>query len=464
MPPFSAPLPGPGGARRFAHSRRRTRESFVLKPVVWVGYTTRYREGGPRFRQAARTLAAELRERSPGAEVRLARVESKREFLEEMAALPPASLAQLHLVAHGGMYGPMFGSRQWPEQFSRHEWSAAKLPFADGAQAFFHTCRSARWFAPYFAETFGVEAHGYHWYTTFSRHKHRFAWVPPTHPAESPLYVFGCKGRKSHGWLGTAGKYAGVALPEVMRSYRPEARRASGYDAVAELYDTAFQDIRVRADEWRWLKTQLESSAPLSIVDLGCGNGALLCQLAPELSSGIGLDASSEMVVRARANATARGWAQRLRFDTLAGPTLPLPDQSVDRVVSLLSFRYLDWDPIVREVQRVLRPGGRLLVIDMVQSPLRVWQAPALVLSKWRTLAATRRFAPYRGALTRLLADPGWAKMLESNPMRAEHELSWYLGSRFPRGRMEVLNVGLKSKILAFDSGPIHSATPPERE
>jgi len=433
----------------------------VVKPVVWVGYTTRYREGGPRFRQAARTLAKELGERVPGAEVRLARVESKREFLEEMAALPPGSLAQLHLVAHGGMYGPMFGSRQWPEQFSRHEWSAAQLPFAPGAQAFFHTCRSARWFAPYFAETFGVEAHGYHWYTTFSRHKHRFAWVPPTHPAHLPLYVFGCKGRKSHGWLGAAGKYAGAALPEVMRSYRPAARTAAGYDAVAELYDSAFRDIRVRADEWRWLNARLASSTPLSIVDLGCGNGALLCQLAPELSEGIGLDASSQMVAHARANALSRGWAQRLRFDTLVGPLLPVPDQSVDRVVSLLSFRYLDWDPIVREVRRVLRPGGRLLVIDMVHSPLKVWQAPALVRSKWRTLAAARRFAPYRSALGRLLADPSWAKMLESNPMRAEHELSWYLRSRFPKGRLDVINVGLRSKILAFDSGPLHAASVP---
>jgi ubiquinone/menaquinone biosynthesis C-methylase UbiE len=433
----------------------------VVSPVVWVGYTTRYREGGARFRQAARTLAEELRERTPSAEVRLARVESKREFLEEMAALAAGALTQLHLVAHGGMYGPMFGSRQWPEQFSRHEWLATQLPFAPGAQAFFHTCRSARWFAPYFAETFGVEAHGYHWYTTFSRHKHRFAWVPPTHPTDAPLYVFGCKGRKSHGWLGAAGKYSGASVPEVMRSYRPEARSAGGYDAVAELYDTAFQDIRVRADEWQWLKARLESSAPLSIVDLGCGNGALLCQLAPELSRGIGLDASSEMVTRARANAQARGWAERLRFETLAGPHLPLPDQSVDRVVSLLSFRYLDWDPIVRELQRVLRPDGRLLVIDMVQSPLRLSQAPALVHSKWRTLTAARRFAPYRGALARLLADPSWAKMLESNPMRAEHELSWYLGSRFPKGRMEVINVGLKSKILAFDSGPMHAASVP---
>jgi len=217
----------------------------------------------------------------------------------------------------------------------------------------------------------------------------------------------------------------------------------------------------VRADEWRWLKAQLESNTPLSIVDLGCGNGALLCQLAPELSRGIGLDASSEMVARARANAIGRGWAERLRFDTLDGPRLPLADQSVDCVVSLLSFRYLDWDPIVHEVLRVLRPGGRLLVLDMVQSPLRVWQAPALVRSKWRTLAAARRFAPYRSALGRLLADPGWAKMLESNPMRAEHELSWYLRSRFPKGRMDVINVGLKSKILAFDSGPIHAASVP---
>ena len=66
-----------------------------------------------------------------------------------------------------------------------------------------------------FADRFGVESHGYHWYTTFSRHQERFLWVPPGYSPDAPLYVFGCPGKKSHGWVGAAGKYTGLIAPEV---------------------------------------------------------------------------------------------------------------------------------------------------------------------------------------------------------------------------------------------------------
>jgi predicted O-methyltransferase YrrM len=282
----------------------------------------------------------------------------------------------------------MFGTRQWPEQFSRHEWQTSSLPFAPAARAYFHTCRSARWFAPYFARTFGVEAYGYHYYTTFSRTKDRFSWVPPGYSRQAPLYVFGCRGRKSDGWVGAAAKYAGLTAPERMKRYTATAVGATGYDPVADLYDAAFEDIRVRADEWRWLDAHLRSAKPLRVLDIGCGNGSLLCQLAPRLSRGVGLDVSSALVLRARANAERRGVADRLTFQSVMGPALPLADRSLDCAVSLLSFRYLDWDPLIAEVLRVLVPGGRLLVVDMVQSPLRIWQTPALLSSKARVLCA----------------------------------------------------------------------------
>jgi SAM-dependent methyltransferase len=435
----------------------------VVKPVIWVGYTTLYREGGARFRQAARTLAGELEAGAHGAEVRLRAVESKRQLASEMAAIGPQGLRELHWVAHGGMYGPLLGSRAWPEQLSREEWRLAQLPFAPGARAYFHTCRSARWFAPYFARTFAVEAYGYEGYTTFSREKHSFAWVPPTYSASAPLYVLGCPRSKSDGVLGALRKYAGLLAPEVWKHFEPKQLESTGYAGVADIYDDVFRDIRVRGDEWRWLEARFRSSLPLVAVDIGCGNGALLCELAPRLSQGLGVDVAPEMVARAERNAERRGLGGRLRFEAVAHSRLPLADRSVDRVVSLLSFRYLDWDPIVAEVRRVLKPGGHFLVVDMAASPLCAWQAPALLRSKARSLAAARHAPGYRAALARLSRDPRWERMLEHNPMRAEHELRGYLASRFPQGRMQVLNVGVKSKVLAFDSGPFDPERAPAR-
>ena len=422
--------------------------------AIWIGYTTRYREGGPKFARAALTLAAAKRRQFPALEVRCECVESKAEFLAAMQRLTEAglSLRELHLIVHSGMYGPMFGSVAWPEQFSPHEWRTMQLPFGPGGEAYFHACRSARWFAPFFARSFGVPAHGYHWYTTVSSAPDRFRWdrlVGPT----APLYIFGMPGRKSHGVPGSVRKYLGLSKPEPMQRFEPAPLAGDpSYDAVAALYDRVFADIRVRSDEWRWLDARVPAGA--RVLDVGCGNGALLSLLSARIASGVGVDASAGMIARARERAAGRG---NLRFEVIEGPRLPLPDASVDVVISLLSFRYLDWDPIMREFARVLAPGGRLLVVDMVAAPLGVRELPRLLRDKGRQLAQRVRHRRYHGELARMVGDRRWQDMLRYTPSRAIHELRWYFQSRFPGGSVETLNLGWHARVLAFDTGPFEA-------
>lgn len=405
--------------------------------MIFVGYATHHAATGARLRQVAETMARELAERGGGLCVRLREVPTHGELLREMAMIAPGTLHELHLVTPGSVYGPVLGMPAWPEQLSRHEWRQLALPFASGARAVFHFSGSGRWFAPFFAQTFGVQAVGAAAALRFSRSPERHAWVPPGHSRQAPLYLSGV--------LQTCSPLAPAASEAAYR----------GYDAVAPLYDAAFADIRVRADEWRWLAQRLSAAQPLSVIDVGCGNGALLCQLAPRLRYGLGVDVSMPMVELARRNAERRGHAERLRFEAVSAPLLPAADRSVERVLSLLSFRYLDWEPLRREVLRVLRPGGRWLIVDMVRRRCPVWQLPALASSKLRTLAAARRHPGYGPALRRLVSDAHWQRMLGEHPMRSEHEVAAYLVSRFPRGKLEVLNVGLGSRVLAFDSGPL---------
>lgn len=433
----------------------------MAEAFVFVGYAaiagdaaakaTRHGPGGARLRQVAQTLARELGESNRDAVVRLRALESPRELLRELAALPAGSLRELHLVTPGSVYGPVLGSPEWPEQLSRHEWCQLRLPFAPGARAVFHFSHSGRWFAPFFAQTFGVEALGAAGELRSSRSPARYAWLPPGYSPQAPLYLQGAF--QSHPPQ-PAPSRASETRAEAGHDARYDTPYDTPYDRVASLYDTAFADIRVRADEWRWLDARTLSSQPLRVIDVGCGNGALLCQLAPRLQHSLGVDVSAPMVELARHNAQARGYTQ-LRFETVTAPALPASDQSVDLVLSLLSFRYLDWEPLRREVQRVLSPGGRWLIVDMVQSRCALTQLPALARSKWRTLAAARRHPAYRSALRRLVSDEGWQRMLAQHPMRSEQEVSRYLLSRFPRGELTVLNVGLASKVLAFDSGPL---------
>ena len=71
----------------------------------------------------------------------------------------------------------------------------------------------------------------------------------------------------------------------------------------------------------------------------------------------------------AQAAARSSGSAQ-LSFQKIDGPALPFADGSFDLVTSFLSFRYLDWDPIMQEIRRVLAPGGHLMIVDMVERAL----------------------------------------------------------------------------------------------
>lgn len=428
--------------------------------VILVVYTTLYREGGPSFQRAARTLARELRQRHPGAEVCCERVESKAEVRAIFGRILARghTIDELHLVLHAGMYGPMFGTTAWPEQFSPHEWRTMEIPFAAGAQAYFHACRSARWFAPFFARTFGVRSHGYHWYTAFSTDPQRFRWPPPWQGDDEPLYVFGCPGNKSHGRTASLRKYLGRMPAERMKAFDPnDIEGRASYDAVAGAYDEVFDDIAVRHDEVRWLEQRLDAlgGRPLRVLDLGCGNGSLLERLAPRLEAALGVDASAGMVERARRRCAA---LPQVRVEQVEGPRIPADDASFDVAISMLSFRYLDWDPLMMELRRVLRPTGRLLVIDMVDKPVEVRHVPRMLLDKARTGLHAARAPGYRRHLAAMVSKPEWQDMLEYNPMRALHEYVWYLGSRFPAGHMDTLNHGRRARIIAFDSGPFAKA------
>lgn len=99
-----------------------------------------------------------------------------------------------------------------------------------------------------------------------------------------------------------------------------------------------------------------------SVLDVACGTGAILAALR-ERQTGLslaGVDASREMlaVAREKLGSTVdlrEGFAERL----------PLSDHTFDLVVSANSFHYFRQPELaLREMHRVLRPGGRLVITD----------------------------------------------------------------------------------------------------
>lgn len=107
-----------------------------------------------------------------------------------------------------------------------------------------------------------------------------------------------------------------------------------------------------------------------AMLDLGTGTGRLLEVFADLYSKAVGVDSSAGMLAVARANLERAGLAQaQVRLaDAYA---LPLPRGSFDLVTIHQVLHFLD-DPqrVVAEAARVLRPGGRLLIVDFAPHDL----------------------------------------------------------------------------------------------
>ena len=165
-----------------------------------------------------------------------------------------------------------------------------------------------------------------------------------------------------------------IPMPSPDRSstaerYVPAAGRAwlTGiYDPVMAL------TMRERAFRAALVKSVLAEPRPRLMVDVGCGTGTLIAQLAVADRSLqiIGVDGDEQVLARARektAAADAAMLGERVGFRKGLADELPVDDGSVEAVVMSLLLHHLAPNAKIRalhEAQRVLRPGGRLIVAD----------------------------------------------------------------------------------------------------
>lgn len=146
-----------------------------------------------------------------------------------------------------------------------------------------------------------------------------------------------------------------------------------GYDRLARL---------MGATEMYWqLVAQAAVPEASTVLEIGCGTGSVITRVAAAVPSAtaIGLDPDPASLAIARRKADAEGVAVRL--DRGSAIELPYADGSVDRVLSSLMLHHLpaaDQVAAMREVRRVLAPGGSLHLVDLDTDP-RASGAPALL-------------------------------------------------------------------------------------
>ena len=146
-------------------------------------------------------------------------------------------------------------------------------------------------------------------------------------------------------------------------------------------------------------------------VDVGCGVGHLTCELAEDVGVDgrmTGVDASADMLAGAAARVRARRLDDRVALREGDAVALGLPDASADFVVAVQTYSYVpDIAAAIAEAARVLRPGGRLGVLE-TDWDLYVYGSPDVDLMR-RIFDGRWRFehAHLPRQLNRLFADAG---------------------------------------------------------
>ncbi|MGH3265015.1 MAG: class I SAM-dependent methyltransferase [Trebonia sp.] len=139
--------------------------------------------------------------------------------------------------------------------------------------------------------------------------------------------------------------------------------------------------------------------SPRHVVDVGCGTGYLLRTLAaacPATARLHGFDPAAAMI--AAASAAARD--PRLTFEVGVAEQLPVPDHTVELMLSTTSFdHWSDQRAGLRECARALSPGGHLVLVDQIST----WLLPSLIVGR-------RRRARTKGRVGALLRSVGFRR------------------------------------------------------
>lgn len=144
------------------------------------------------------------------------------------------------------------------------------------------------------------------------------------------------------------------------------------YDQLAEVLSFG-QNARWR----RAMVDRVVASGPTAVLDVATGTAGVARQLAQRTSASVtGIDLTEPMLRQGAAAVVEDGHRDRIRLAVARAEQLPFPDATFDALTFTYLMRYVaDPDATLRELVRVLRPGGVIASLEFHVPPDPVWHA-----------------------------------------------------------------------------------------
>jgi demethylmenaquinone methyltransferase / 2-methoxy-6-polyprenyl-1,4-benzoquinol methylase len=147
----------------------------------------------------------------------------------------------------------------------------------------------------------------------------------------------------------------------------------------------------------RWRRAMISRAAPADgqvVLDVASGTAGVALQIAGRTgASVVGVDLTEQMLRQGQRNVTESGMGGRIRLVAGRAEQLPFPDATFDGLTFTYLLRYvLDPEATLRELARVVKPGGRVASLEFMVPPSRFWRP-------WWWLY-TRLLLPAGGLLT----------------------------------------------------------------
>ena len=185
-----------------------------------------------------------------------------------------------------------------------------------------------------------------------------------------------------------------------------------------------------------------------SLLDVGCGAGHLCFALAPFFERVVATDLSSAMLATVRAAAAQRQLPQ-IEVQQASVLDLPFPDGHFDMVASRYSAHH--WHDVsagLREMRRVLRPGGVLMMIDLMGDESPLVDTHLQTIELLRDPSHVRDYSPSQ-----------WRSMLQIAGWELQQEAFWAtrleFGSWIGRMRTPPEIAALIRNLLAGAAGEV---------